>query len=72
VLQLLASPYNELVLPHFLDHLREFFQAVPQGEERATSIRIGALSALHRMLSKIILHNIWPVTRPSDLILKKA
>jgi len=30
------------------------------------------MSALHRMLSKIILHNIWPVTRRSDLILKKA
>jgi hypothetical protein len=71
-LQLPASPYNEVVLPPSLDNLREFFQAVTQGEERATSIRIGALSAPHRMLSKIILHNIWPVTRRSDLILNKA
>jgi hypothetical protein len=45
VLQLPASPYNEVVLPHSLDDLREFFQAVPQGEERDTTIRIGALSA---------------------------
>jgi hypothetical protein len=72
VLQLPASAYNEVVLPPSLDDLKEFFQAVPQGEERATTIRIGALSVPHRMLSKIILHNIWPVTRRSDLILKKA
>jgi hypothetical protein len=71
VLQLPANPYNEVVLP-LLDDLKEFFQAVPLGEECATTIRIGSLSAPHRMLSKIILHNIWPVTRRSDLILKKA
>jgi hypothetical protein len=72
VLQLPASPHNEVVLPPSLDDLREFFQAIPLDEERATTIKIGALSAPHRMLSKIILHNIWPVTRRSDLILKKA
>jgi hypothetical protein len=72
VLQLPASPYNEVVLPHSLDDLREFFQAVPQGEEHATTIRIGALPTPHCMLSKIILQNLWPVTRRSDLILKKA
>jgi len=72
VLKLPTSPYNEVVLPHSLDDLREFFQAVPRGEERANTIRIGALFAPHRMLSKLILHNIWLVTRHSDLILKKA
>jgi hypothetical protein len=35
VLQLSASPYNEVVLPPSVDDLREFFHAVPQGEERA-------------------------------------
>jgi hypothetical protein len=60
------------VLPPSLDDLREFFHAVPQSEERATTVSIGALSAPHRMFSKIILHNIWPVTRCSDHILKKA
>jgi hypothetical protein len=29
VLQISASPYNEVVLPPFLDHLREFFHVVP-------------------------------------------
>jgi hypothetical protein len=55
-----------------MDELREFFHATPQGEEHQTSIKIGALGPAHRMLAKIILHNLWPVTRPSNLILKKA
>jgi len=54
VLQLSASLYNELVLPHSMEDLREFFHVVPQGEERATTIRISALSAPHRMLAKIV------------------
>jgi hypothetical protein len=45
---------------------------VPQGEELATSIRIGALSAPHRILAKIVQHNLWPVIRRNDLILKRA
>jgi hypothetical protein len=72
VLNMPASPYNEVVLPPFLDDLREFFNAVPQGEERPTAIRIGALSPAHRMLGKIVVHNLWPVAKRSDLILKKA
>jgi hypothetical protein len=58
VLQISASTYNEVVLPLSLDDLREFFNAVPQGEDRATTIRVGALSAPHRMLAKIIQHNL--------------
>jgi hypothetical protein len=55
-----------------MDDLREFFHAIPQGEERATTIKIGALSLAHRMLAKIVQHNLWPVVRRSDLVLKKA
>jgi hypothetical protein len=44
VLQLSNIPYNEVVIPPSMDDLREFFHPVPQGEERATTIRIGALS----------------------------
>jgi hypothetical protein len=50
----------------------EFFHAIPQGEERATTIRIDALFAPHSMLAKIVQHNLWPVVRRSDLILKRA
>jgi len=38
-----------------LDELREFFHAVPQGEEHASTIRIGALSPPHHMLGEVIL-----------------
>jgi hypothetical protein len=72
VLQILGSPYNEVFIPHSLDDLREFFHAVPQGEEHATTIRIGVLSAPYRMLAKIVQHNLWPVVRRSDLIVKRA
>jgi hypothetical protein len=72
VLEISASPYNEVVLPSSLDDLREFFHAIPQGEERSTSIRIGALFPSHRMVAKIIQQNIWPVAQRSNLILKRA
>jgi hypothetical protein len=55
-----------------MDDLQVFFRAVPQGEECATTIRIGALSPSHCMLAKIVQHNLWPVVRRSDLILNKA
>jgi hypothetical protein len=72
VLQIFGSPYNEVVIPPSLDDLREFFHAVSQGKECATTIKTGALSAPHRMLAKIVQHNLWPVVRLSDLILKRA
>jgi hypothetical protein len=72
VLEISASPYNEVVLPPSLDDLKEFFHAIPRGEERSTASRIGALSPSHRILAKIIQQNIWPVARRNDLILKRA
>jgi hypothetical protein len=54
VLEISASPYNEVVLPPSLDDLKEFFHAIPHDEECSTAIRIGALSPSHRMLAKII------------------
>jgi hypothetical protein len=67
-----GSPYNEVVLPHSIEDLREFFHAVPQGEERTTTIRISTLSTPHRMLAKIVQYNLWPVIKHSDLILKRV
>jgi hypothetical protein len=55
-----------------MEDLREFFHAVQQGEERATAIRIGALFAPHHMLAKIVQHNLWPLVRRNDLILKRT
>jgi hypothetical protein len=72
ILDLPASPFNEVVLPPSMDELREFFHVAPQGEEHPTSIKIGAIDLAHHMLAKIILHNLWPVIRRSNQILKKA
>jgi hypothetical protein len=72
VLDLPASLFNKVVLPPSMDELREFFHMAPQCEGRQTSIKIGALGPAHRMLAKIVQHNLWPVTRRNDLILKKA
>jgi hypothetical protein len=72
ILDLPASPYNEVVLPPSMDDLQEFFHAIPQGEGRSTNIWIGALAPAHHMLAKIVQHNLWPVARPSDLILKRT
>jgi hypothetical protein len=72
VLELPCSRYNEVVFPPSMEDLRESFHAIPQGEERPTAIRTGALSPSHRLLAKIVQHNLWPVVRCSDLILKKA
>jgi hypothetical protein len=72
VLLMPRNPYNEVVILPSLDDLREFFPTVPQGDERVTTIRIKALSAPHRMPAKIVQHNLWPVVRPNDPILKRA
>jgi hypothetical protein len=58
VLQISASSYNEVVLPPSLVELLKFFHIAPQGAERSTAIKIGALSPPHRMLTKIIQHNL--------------
>jgi hypothetical protein len=55
-----------------LDDIREFFHAIPQGEESATTIKIGAFSPPHRLLAKIVHHNLWPTVKRSDLIQKRA
>jgi hypothetical protein len=72
VLQISTSPFNDVILASSLDELREFFHVVPQGKERSSTIRIGALSPLHRMLAKIVQHNLWPIIRCNNLILKRA
>lgn len=72
VLQISASPFNEVVLASSLDELWEFFHVIPQGEERSTAIKIGALSPPHRMLAKIVQHNLWRIVRRSNMNLKKA
>jgi hypothetical protein len=49
----------------------DFFDAHPQGDERAHShIKIAAFSPPHHLLAKIFLHNLWPTACRSKLVLK--
>jgi hypothetical protein len=36
------------------------------------SIRIGLFSSPHRLPTKIVQHNLWPIARRSELVLKRA
>jgi hypothetical protein len=73
VLHISTSLFNEVVEPPTLEQLGEFFHAIPQGEERAhTNIRIDALSPPHRLLAKIVQHNLWLTVHRRELILKRA
>jgi hypothetical protein len=68
-----ANPFNEVVEVPSLDDLREFFHAIPQGEERAqANIRIDSFSLLHCLLIKIVQHNLPPTVRRSDMIEKRS
>lgn len=61
VLPISASPFLEDIEPPTLEQLREYFHAHPQGNVRAHAfIKIGAFPPPHRMLVKIVLHNLWP------------
>jgi hypothetical protein len=54
-----------------LEQLRDFFHAHPQGHEWAYAfIKISAFSPPHRLFAKIVLHNLWPIARRSELMLK--
>jgi hypothetical protein len=55
MLAISASPFSEILEPPTLEHLMDFFDVHPQGDERAHShIKIGALSPPHRLLAKIV------------------
>jgi hypothetical protein len=50
----------------------DFFDAHPQGDERAHShIKIDEISPQHRLLAKIVLHILWPTARRSEPVLKR-
>jgi len=66
-----ASPFLKDMEAPTLEQLREYFNAHPQGHERAHAfIKIGAFPPPHQLLEKIMLHNLWPTPRRSELVLK--
>jgi len=73
VLPISTNPFTEVLEPPSLEQLRDYFDAHPQGDERAHAhIKINAFSAPHRLLAKIVLHNPWPTARRIELVLKRA
>jgi hypothetical protein len=73
VLDISASPFLEILEPPSLEHIMDFFDAHPEDEERAHShIKIGAFSPPHRLVAKIVLHNLSPIARRSELVLKRV
>jgi hypothetical protein len=73
VLPVSADPFTEDMEPPTLEQLKDYFHAHPQGYERAHAfIKIGAFSPSHRLLAKIVLHNLWPTARRSELVLNRV
>jgi hypothetical protein len=56
-----------------IDFLHDFFGTRPQRENKSQSqINIGAFAPMHRFLAKIVVTNLWPQARRSELTLKKT
>jgi hypothetical protein len=56
-----------------IDFLHDFFGTRPQREDKSYSqINIRAFAPMHRLLAKIVVTNLWPQARQSELTLKKA
>jgi len=56
-----------------IDFLHDFFGTRPQREDKSHSkINIGAFAPMHRFLAKVVVTDLWPQARRSELTLKKA
>jgi hypothetical protein len=56
-----------------IDFLHDFFGMRPQREDKSHSqINIGSFSPMHRFLAKVVMTNLWPQARQSEITLKKA
>jgi hypothetical protein len=73
VLPVLGVPFPPGVEAPSIDFLRDFFGMRPQREEKSHSqSNIGASAPMHRFLAKVVVTNLWPQARRSELTLKKA
>jgi len=56
-----------------IEFLHDFFGMWPQQVDKSHSqINIGAFAPMHRFLAKVVVTNLWPQARRSELTLKKA
>jgi len=73
VLPVLGVPFPPGDETPSIDFLRDFFGTRPQREDKSHSqINIGAFAPMHRFLAKVVVTNLWPQARRSELTLKKA
>jgi hypothetical protein len=73
VLSVSGVPFSPGVEAPSIDFLHDLFGTRPQREEKSHShINIGAFAPMHRFLAKVVVTNLWPQTRRSELTLKKA
>jgi hypothetical protein len=73
VLLVSSVPFPPGVEAPSIDFLHDFFGTKPQREEKSHSqINIGAFAPMHRFLAKVVVTNLWPQARRSELTLKKA
>jgi hypothetical protein len=50
-----------------------FFDPQHRAQDKVSHyIMIGIFSSPHRLLAKIVQHNLWPTTRRSELVYKRA
>jgi len=73
VLPVPGVPFPPGVKAPNIDFLHDFFGRRPQREDKSHSqINIGAFAPMHRFLAKVVVTNLWPQARRSELTLKKA
>jgi hypothetical protein len=73
VLPVLGVPFLAGDEAPSIDFLHDFFRTRPQREDKSHSqINNGAFAPMHRFLAKVVVTNLWPLARRSELTLKKA
>lgn len=66
-------PYQDSVDPPSMEEMIQFFDHLHHNRDRnPQSIKIGTFNSPHRLLAKIVLQNLWPLVRRSQLVLKRA
>jgi hypothetical protein len=55
-------PFPDSMDPHSMEELLDLFYPHHQAQDRVShSIRIGLFSSPHRLLTKIVQYNLWPI-----------
>jgi len=66
-------PYPDSVDIPSMEEMIEFFDPHHRAQDRTPqSIKIGVFSSPHRLLAKIMQHNMWPIARRSELVTKRV